>query len=161
MNAVTKKRLVHSSVAVGLATLRAPNRSPAVARFVAYVTHAFTTHARSHAHRHPVVYRRACLQLLDGGEILDAVAGLHSYTEHDAREITTAVLRALQHAHDDAGCVHRDLKPEKLLMSRDPSGAAPLGIGQRVKVAGWGRSKRLPPSGVVPGEFCFGNRGEM
>lgn len=100
------------------------------------------------------------LQLLDGGEILDAVAGLHSYTEHDAREITTAVLRALQHAHDDAGCVHRDLKPEKLLMSRDPSGAAPLGIGKRVKVAGWGRSKRLPPSGVVPGEFCFGNRGE-
>lgn len=103
----------------------------------------------------------ACVwQLLDGGEILDAVAGLHSYTEHDAREITTAVLRALQHAHDDAGCVHRDLKPDKLLMSRDPSGAAPLGIGQRVKVAGWGRSRRLPPSGVVPGEFCFGNRGE-
>lgn len=99
-------------------------------------------------------------KLLDGGAILDAVAGLPSYTEHDAREITTAVLQALQHAHDKAGCVHRDLRPEKLLISRDPSGAAELAIGRRVKVAGWGRSKRLPPGGQVPGEYCFGNRGE-
>lgn len=103
---------------------------------------------------------RETTKLLDGGAILDAVAGLPSYTEHDAREIATAVLRALQHAHDDAGCVHRDLRPEKLLLSRDPAGNALLGVGQRVKVAGWGRSKRLPPGGLVPGEFCFGNRGE-
>lgn len=27
-------------------------------------------------------------------------------------------------------------------------------------MAGWGRSKRLPPGGQVPGEYCFGNRGE-
>eukprot|EP00903_Cladosiphon_okamuranus_P014967 g13853.t1 len=103
-------------------------------------------------------YHYLVLELLDGGAILDAVAGLPSYTEHDAREITTAVLRALEHSHDVAGCVHRDLRPEKLLISRDPSGAADLAIGRRVKVAGWGRSKRLPPGGQVPGEYCFGNR---
>lgn len=99
-------------------------------------------------------------QLLDGGDILDAVAGLHSYTEHDARQIAIAVLQALKHVHDEVGCVHRDLRPEKLLMARDPSGGPQPGIGKRVKVAGWGRSKRLPPSGEVPGEHCFGNRGE-
>lgn len=101
------------------------------------------------------------MQLLDGGEILDAVAGLTSYTEHDAREIAIAVFQALQHAHDEAGCVHRDLTPEKLLLTRDPlsGGTQAGGIGRRVKVAGWGRSKRLPPGGEVPGEHCFGNRG--
>ncbi|CAM9560483.1 unnamed protein product, partial [Hapterophycus canaliculatus] len=107
-------------------------------------------------------YHYLVMELLDGGEILDAVAGLHSYTEHDAREIAIAVLRALRHAHDEAGCVHRDLTPEKLLLTRDPlsDGTQAGGIGRRVKVTGWGRSKRLPPGGEVPGEHCFGNRGE-
>ncbi|CAM9215407.1 unnamed protein product [Ectocarpus sp. 4 AP-2014] len=98
------------------------------------------------------------LELLDGGDILDAVAGLHSYTEHDARQITIALLQALKHVHDEVGCIHRDLRPEKLLMARDPSGGSHTGIGKRVKVAGWGRSRGLPPSGEVPGEHCFGNR---
>lgn len=104
------------------------------------------------------VYRR---QLLDGGDILEAVAGLTSYTEHDARQIAVAVLKALQHAHDQGRCVHRDLRPKHLLLSRDSSAISQVGLGQKVKVAGWGRSKRLPPGGVLPGEDMFGNRGEQ
>lgn len=101
------------------------------------------------------------MQLLDGGEVLDAVAGLTSYTEHDARQIAVAVLEALRHAHGEARrCVHRDLRPEHLLVSRDATVNAKAGLGERVKVAGWGRSRRLPPNGLVPGEHCFGNRCE-
>lgn len=93
--------------------------------------------------------------------MLDAVAGLASYTEHDARQIAVAVLEALCHAHGDARrCVHRDLRPEHVLVSRDATASAKAGLGQRVKVAGWGRSKRLPQGGLVPGEHCFGNRCE-
>lgn len=103
-------------------------------------------------------YHYLVLELLDGGEIVDAVADLATYTENDARQIAIAVLSALRHAHDDGLCVHRDLRPEHLLIARDPSMASLPGIGRRVKVAGWGRSKRLPPSGLIPGEHCFVNR---
>ena len=91
---------------------------------------------------------------------MDAVADLATYTENDARQIAIAILSALRHAHDDGLCAHRDLRPEHLLIARDPSTASLPGIGRRVKVAGWGRSKRLPPSGLIPGEHCFVNRGE-
>lgn len=102
-----------------------------------------------------------CLQLLDGGDILESVSGLTSYTEHDARQIAIAVLKALRHVHDQGRCVHRDLRPKHLLLSRDSSVVPKMGLGQRVKVAGWGRSKRLPPDGVLPGEDMFGTRGEI
>lgn len=97
-------------------------------------------------------------QLLDGGDLLDAVAGLASYTEHDARQIAKTLLDALAHTHDVARVVHRDLRPENLLLARDPAGT-PGGLGRKVKIAGWSRAKRLPTSGVVPGEPCFGMRG--
>ncbi|CAN0512673.1 unnamed protein product [Laminaria digitata] len=105
-----------------------------------------------------MIQQRNPWQLLDGGQIVDAVAELATYTENDARQIAIAVLSALRHAHDDGRCVHRDLRPEHLLIARDPSMASLPGIGRRVKVAGWGRSKRLPSSGLVPGEPCFVSR---
>lgn len=97
-------------------------------------------------------------QLLDGGELLDAVAGLATYTEHDARQIAVTLLEGLAHAHDVARCVHRDLRPENLLLSRDPTGNVG-GLGRRVKIGGWGMAKRLPAQGLIPGENCFGMRG--
>lgn len=99
-------------------------------------------------------------QLLDGGHLLEAVAGLATYTEHDARQIAIALLKGLAHAHDSARCVHRDLRPENLLLSRDPVGV-PGRVGDRVKIAGWGRSKRLPEDGLLPGEPFFGMRGDV
>lgn len=89
--------------------------------------------------------------------MLGAVAGLTSYTEHDAREVAIAVLEGLAHAHE-ARCVHRNLCPENLLLVRDPV-RSPGGLGRGVKIAGWGRAKRLPEHGLLPGEACFGMKG--
>lgn len=96
-------------------------------------------------------------QLLDGGELLDAVAGLAIYTEHDARLVAKSLLEALAHAHNEARCIHRDLQPSNLLLAAGPSVRPEL--GRRVKIAGWGRAKHLPDSGLVPGEQSFGVRG--
>lgn len=115
------------------------------------------THAYTHAHTQNRT-KKCVSQLLDGGELLDAVAGLATYTEHDARQIAIALLGALAHAHEDARCVHRDLCPENLLLSRDPVNTE-IELGGRVKIVGWGRSKRLPASGLIPGEPCFGMKG--
>mmetsp|Transcript_25516 Transcript_25516/g.87414 ORF Transcript_25516/g.87414 Transcript_25516/m.87414 type:complete len:481 (-) Transcript_25516:147-1589(-) len=56
-------------------------------------------------------------ELLKGGELLDAMLNLGSYTEDEARLIMKQLLEALAYMHKQ-GVTHRDLKLENLLLAK-------------------------------------------
>eukprot|EP01101_Sappina_pedata_P006004 TRINITY_DN2888_c0_g1_i1.p1 TRINITY_DN2888_c0_g1~~TRINITY_DN2888_c0_g1_i1.p1 ORF type:complete len:521 (+),score=212.44 TRINITY_DN2888_c0_g1_i1:44-1564(+) len=56
------------------------------------------------------------MELVTGGELFDQIASRRSFSEKDARDVTTQVITGLRYLHDN-GFVHRDLKPENLLLS--------------------------------------------
>lgn len=56
-------------------------------------------------------------ELLKGGELLEAMLNLGSYTEAEARLIMKQLLEGLEYMHK-AGVTHRDLKLENLLLAR-------------------------------------------
>ena len=55
-------------------------------------------------------------ELLEGGELLDAMTNLGSYTEDEARLIMRQLLEGLQYMHKK-GVTHRDLKGASFLFS--------------------------------------------
>lgn len=87
--------------------------------------------------RHPNIIRlrdvyetkdHICLvmDLVTGGELLDKVISLGSYTERDASFVMLALFRTVKYIHD-LGIAHRDLKPENVLYeSKAPT--APIKI---------------------------------
>ena len=66
-------------------------------------------------------------EYLDGGDLLEHVAARSSYNEAQAREYARAVLLAVQHLHVTASVVHRDLKPDNVMIA---SVAQPLPLPQ-------------------------------
>jgi len=70
------------------------------------------------------------MELMEGGELLDAVLERGMYSEEDARGIFTQLLRALDYAHE-SNIVHRDIKLENMLLMK------PHDIGC-IKLADWG-----------------------
>lgn len=57
------------------------------------------------------------LELCEGGELLEELEHIGSYTEHDAATITFNCVDTLKYLHA-RGIVHRDIKPENLLLSK-------------------------------------------
>jgi len=62
------------------------------------------------------------LELVTGGELFDKIVEKGNYSEKDASNIVSQILRAVQYLHG-MGVVHRDLKPENLLCSETSTGA--------------------------------------
>lgn len=59
-------------------------------------------------------------ELVEGGELFDAIVARHHFSEHDAATIISATLSAVKYLHERNIC-HRDLKPENLLLrTKDP-----------------------------------------
>jgi len=56
------------------------------------------------------------MDLVMGGELFDKVVQLEHYTESKAAELIYQVLEGVAHLHDH-GIMHRDLKPQNLLLS--------------------------------------------
>lgn len=54
------------------------------------------------------------MQLVSGGELFDRILDRGVYTEKDASQVISQVLKAVSYLHENS-IVHRDLKPENLL----------------------------------------------
>ena len=72
------------------------------------------------------------LELAQGGELFDIIAGTGSFTEPITRYYFQQVVSALHNLHNK-GLAHRDLKPENLLMD----------INYQIKLADFGFSASL------------------
>lgn len=59
------------------------------------------------------------MELLDGGELFDAIVERGRFSEREAVQVARAVLSAMQYIHS-LGVVHRDLKPENMLLAAAP-----------------------------------------
>lgn len=56
------------------------------------------------------------LEYLDGGELFERLVEKAVYTEGEARDVFTILLKAIKYCHDK-GVVHRDIKPENILLT--------------------------------------------
>jgi calcium/calmodulin-dependent protein kinase I len=61
-------------------------------------------------------YFYVVLEYLDGGELFERLIEKAVYTEGEARDLFTVLLRAVKYCHDK-DLVHRDIKPENILMT--------------------------------------------
>ncbi|TDH74435.1 hypothetical protein CCR75_003061 [Bremia lactucae] len=78
------------------------------------------------------------MELLEGGELFDAIVNKGCFSEREAVYVARCLLSAIQHMHA-RGVVHRDLKPENMLLTRNPDGISPL----TVKIIDFGFAKIL------------------
>ncbi|KAE8966138.1 hypothetical protein PR003_g21393 [Phytophthora rubi] len=56
------------------------------------------------------------MELMEGGELFDAIVDKGRFSEREAVHVARCVLSAMQHMHE-RGVVHRDLKPENMLLA--------------------------------------------
>ena len=75
------------------------------------------------------------MELLQGGELLDAVLSMGMYTEADAKVIFKQILRSLEYLHQ-YNVSHRDLKLENFLLTKP-------GDISHIKLADFGLAKLL------------------
>ncbi|CAI5727558.1 unnamed protein product [Peronospora farinosa] len=84
------------------------------------------------------------MELMEGGELFDAIVDKGRFLEQEAIYVTRCILSAIQHMHE-RGIVHRDLKPENVLLAmstrrrRHQDAVTPLNI----KIIDFGFAKVL------------------
>jgi calcium-dependent protein kinase len=61
-------------------------------------------------------YLHIVSELCTGGELFDRITAMGHYTEADAANVLSQILRAIAHCHQHNVC-HRDLKPENILFA--------------------------------------------
>ncbi|EQC29688.1 CAMK/CAMK1 protein kinase [Saprolegnia diclina VS20] len=55
-------------------------------------------------------------EFMEGGELFERLVEKSYYTQHDAKEVITTLLKAIKYCHE-RGIAHRDLKPENILLT--------------------------------------------
>ncbi|KAG8685105.1 hypothetical protein FRC08_013302 [Ceratobasidium sp. 394] len=74
------------------------------------------------------------LELIEGGDLGEAVAREGVFSEHEARRLTAEICHAMEYSHSKS-IVHRDLKPENILLTET--------IPRHAKVADFGLAKAV------------------
>lgn len=87
------------------------------------------------------------MELLQGGELFDAIVERERFTEEDAKHVARSVLSAMRYMHD-RGVMHRDLKPENMLLTSKGRGSK-----LEVKIIDFGFAKVLPGVGSRTSTF--------
>ena len=62
--------------------------------------------------RCPQLHTYLVLELLQGGELLEHIRKKRHFSESEASQILRSLVSAVSFMHEEAGVVHRDLKPE-------------------------------------------------
>jgi len=75
------------------------------------------------------------MELMTGGDVFDRIIDLHNYTEKDARDLAKILLEAVDYMHK-SGAVHRDIKPQNILLESKNSNCA-------IKIGDFGFAKRV------------------
>lgn len=60
----------------------------------------------------PQLHTYLVLELLRGGELLERIRKKRLFSESEASQILRSLVSAVSFMHEEAGVVHRDLKPE-------------------------------------------------
>ena len=90
------------------------------------------------------------MELVDGGTLRDLIASRGAFDVPLALSVAEQMLAALAAAHD-AGLVHRDVKPENVLIGH--TGTPPTGV---VKVADFGLVRAVASSGTTSSSIILG-----
>lgn len=56
-------------------------------------------------------------EYVQGGELFDCIVRRTYYSEKSARKIIVQLLHVLQYLHNEVGIVHRDIKPDNILLT--------------------------------------------
>lgn len=84
----------------------------------------------------PASFRSTVMEFCDGGNLLDHLTG-RSRGVHFTLMVTTSIGSALSYMHAQ-GVVHRDVKPETILMKYDQESEA-----EQVKLADFGQAQAI------------------
>lgn len=81
------------------------------------------------------------MECMEGGELLERIISKSSYDEKQARDAARNILSAIEHCHNH-GILHRDLKPDNLLLKS-------LDDDADLKLADFGLAIAIPTSGLL------------
>jgi ribosomal protein S6 kinase alpha-5 len=87
------------------------------------------------------------LELLQGGELLQRLRRMNTFTECQASSIMAQLVSAVTHIHSK-GVVHRDLKPENILFESDAANA-------KLRLVDFGFARLLPNSFEALNTPCY------
>lgn len=98
------------------------------------------------------------LELARGGDLMRRLSKRKRYTENDGRSVAREFLSAIDHIHK-CNVVHRDLKPDNLLLDREEDDSfgvkiADFGFAKKLTV-GYLKTRCGTPAYVAP-EICVG-----
>src|SRR5690349_9392712 len=86
------------------------------------------------------------MPLVDGEDVYKRLERERQFTPAESLRITTAVASALAYAHEQ-GVVHRDIKPDNILLSGDQVLVADFGVARAVSEV----AEKLTATGMVVG----------
>ena len=88
------------------------------------------------------------MELLRGGELYHCIVGRPRFSAEEAFVLLNQLMEGISYLHS-AGIVHRDMKPENILLSKPIPKGSRLDSSFQVKLADFGLSKLVAPNEIL------------